>query len=65
METYSLFNLFLFLIFLALTANFIVDKVSWKSDFYNEHVVIIDVFVLLDKESFKILVNFEFRYGIC
>jgi hypothetical protein len=24
-----------------------------------------DVFVSVDNESFKILVNFEFRYGIC
>lgn len=50
---------------MARTANLIVEIVYWWSFWSKEQVVIMDVFVSVDNESFKILVNFEFRYGIC
>lgn len=49
---------------MARTANLIVEIVYWWSFWSKEQVVIMDVFVSVDNESFKILVNFEFRYGI-
>lgn len=55
----------LFFIFLALTANFIVDRLSCKSVFDKEQVVIMEVFVSVARESFKIRVSFELRYGTC
>ena len=57
---YSFSNFLLFLIFLARTANFMVDKVSQKSAFSREQVVIMEVVVSTASESFKILVSLEF-----
>lgn len=58
--TSSFSSFFLFFIFFALTANFIVERVSFKSDFYKEHVVMMEVVVSAARESFRILVSLEF-----
>ncbi len=50
---------------MARTANLIVEIDYEKSDFYSEHVVIIDVLHCPPKESLRIRVNLLLRYGIC
>jgi hypothetical protein len=52
-------------IFLALTANFIVEMVYCLSHFYKEHVTIIEVRHSPYKEFLKILVNLESLKGTC
>ena len=53
------------MIFLALTANFIVDIVYCLSVFSKEQVVTIDVLQSFNNESLSILVSLESLKGTC
>ena len=50
---------------MARTANLMVERVSFRSFFYKEHVVIILVLHPPERESLRIRVSLELRYGIC
>ena len=52
------------LTFLALSANFNEDKLSYYVPYYDEQFTINDVLKRPDKESFSNLVNFESLKGI-
>ena len=60
---YSLLTLALFFMLLALVPNLSVLKVSWSLKECGEHVTIRHVLELPPRDSDKILVNFDSRYG--
>jgi len=63
--SYSSRDWTLTLTFLALSANFNEDTVSWRNFYEDEQLTMIEVRKLPESESLSNLVNLEFRKGMC